>query len=87
MEANLTLPACITPAWFRDQIYAYFDSDMPDVHGDLNETDRHGLAVHLAGNLAMKVQAEAMRCSECGEIRIGDDRVANGLKCGRCSYA
>ena len=77
----------IDAKWFRDQLAGYFDSDMPDVHGDLNETDRHGLSVHLAGNLAMKLQAEAMRCPECGEISVGDDRVLAGMKCGVCSYA
>ena len=26
------------------------------------------------------------RCLECGELRLGDDRVRVGMKCGTCTY-
>ena len=26
------------------------------------------------------------RCSECSKVRVGDDRVQAGMKCGPCAY-
>ena len=28
-----------------------------------------------------------IQCPECGEVRVDDDRLAAGMKCGVCSYA
>jgi len=33
--------------------------------------------------VALEIQS---KCPECGEIRIDDDRVKAGMKCGFCAY-
>ena len=74
----------IDAEWFRGQLEAFYDTDMtPPIH-DMPTVDREALSVHLAGNLAMKMQAEALRCPECGEIRMDDDGPKNGCTCAVC---
>lgn len=34
-----------------------------------------------------EVQPNAFVCPECGQLRPGDMRVANGMKCARCAYS
>ena len=50
---------------------------------DLNDHDEFAEAWEVLDSLFSKYPI----CGECGEVRKGDARVEEGMKCGQCAYA
>ena len=40
----------------------------------------------IYGGIILKQSEATYLCEECGEVRIDDDRVIFGMKCGHCAY-